>query len=81
VVPRFARLTDDAYYVPLEALKLGPETGFNSHAQNNVVKAKYPDLAAAGIWSPQFQGVGIAPRERPAKARPESGKAETPAAV
>ncbi len=39
------------------------------------------DLAAAGIWSPQFQGVGIAPRERPAKARPESGKAETPAAV
>ncbi len=39
------------------------------------------DLAAAGIWSPQFQGVGIAPRERPAKARPQSGKAETPAAA
>jgi signal transduction histidine kinase len=39
------------------------------------------DLAAAGIWSPEFQGIGIASRERPAKARPESGKAETPVAA
>ena len=39
------------------------------------------DLAAAGIWSPEFQGIGIAPREGPAKARPQSGKAETPAAA
>jgi signal transduction histidine kinase len=36
------------------------------------------DLAAAGIWSPEFQGIGIAPREGPAKARPQSGTTETP---
>jgi len=39
------------------------------------------DLAAAAIRTPDFQGIGIAPREGPAKARPESGKAETPLAA
>jgi signal transduction histidine kinase len=39
------------------------------------------ELAAAGIWSPQFQAIGIAPNEGPAKARPESGNAETPVAA